>query len=51
MCIRDSTRLVLPPPAPWLLPRPDVGVANFPRIVNRTPDAPEGGPFPGAKGS
>jgi hypothetical protein len=45
------TRLVLPPPAPWLLPRPDVGMANFPRVVNRTPDAPEGGTFPGAKGS
>jgi hypothetical protein len=36
------TRLVLPPPAPWLLSRPEVGMANFPRIINRTPEDPEG---------
>jgi hypothetical protein len=36
------TALVLPPPAPWLLPRPDVGMANFPRILNRTPEDPDG---------
>jgi hypothetical protein len=48
--VADSlTRLVLPPPAPWLLPRPEVGMANFPKVINRTPDAPEGGPFPGMK--
>ena len=36
------TRLVLPPPAPWLLDRPEVGTANFPRVLNRTPDDPDG---------
>jgi hypothetical protein len=40
------TELVLPPPAPWLLPRPWLGTANFPRIINRTPDQPEGGSVP-----
>jgi hypothetical protein len=35
------TRLLLPPPAPWLLPRPEVGPASFPRILNRTPEDPE----------
>jgi hypothetical protein len=35
------TRIVLPPPAPWLLPRPDIGPATFPTILNRTPDDPE----------
>jgi hypothetical protein len=35
------TRLVLPPPAPWLLPRPEIGPARFPAILNRTPDDPE----------
>jgi hypothetical protein len=35
------TRLVLPPPAPWLLPRPELGPASFPTILNRTPDDPE----------
>ncbi|MGH9006098.1 MAG: hypothetical protein ACRDV6_00020 [Acidimicrobiales bacterium] len=38
----ELTHLVLPPPAPWLLPRPQLGSASFPRIVNRTPDHPEG---------
>jgi hypothetical protein len=36
------TLMVLPPPAPWLLSRPWLGTANFPRIVNRTPERPEG---------
>ncbi len=36
------TRLVMPPPAPWLLPRPEVGPATFPLIRNRTPEDPEG---------
>jgi hypothetical protein len=46
--VDELTRLVLPPPAPWLLPRPQIGQATFPRIVNRTPEHPEGaetGPF------
>lgn len=36
------TLLVMPPPAPWLLERPDLGPATFPKILNRTPDDPEG---------
>jgi hypothetical protein len=36
------TRLVVPPPAPWLLPRPELGAATFPRVLNRTPEDPEG---------
>jgi hypothetical protein len=36
------TRLVVPPPAPWLLPRPGLGTAIFPRVLNRTPEDPEG---------
>jgi hypothetical protein len=40
------TRLVLPPPAPWLLPRPELGPAIFPKILNRTPQAPDGGTWP-----
>ncbi len=36
------TQLVMPPPAPWLLARPELGSAAFPRILNRTPEDPEG---------
>jgi hypothetical protein len=36
------TRLVMPPPAPWLLPRPQVGPATYPVILNRTPEDPAG---------
>jgi hypothetical protein len=35
------TVLVIPPPAPWLLERPDVGSVHFPRILNRTPEDPD----------
>jgi hypothetical protein len=35
------TKLVLPPPAPWLLPRPELGSGSFPMILDRTPDDPE----------
>jgi hypothetical protein len=35
------TGLFMPPPAPWLLPRPEIGPASFPTIANRTPDDPE----------
>lgn len=36
------TRLVMPPPAPWFLPRPGLGTAEWPTVRNRTPDDPEG---------
>jgi hypothetical protein len=36
------TRLVQPPPAPWLVDRPKLGAAQWPLIINRTPDEPEG---------
>jgi hypothetical protein len=36
------TRLVVPPPAPWFAARPELGDAQWPKILNRTPDEPEG---------
>jgi hypothetical protein len=36
------TKLIMPPPAPWFLPRPGLGQAQWPAIRNRTPDDPEG---------
>jgi hypothetical protein len=36
------TRLVMPPPAPWFLPRPGLGSAEWPGVRNRTPDDPDG---------
>jgi hypothetical protein len=36
------TRLVVPPPAPWFLPRPELGDTSWPAVRNRTPDDPEG---------
>jgi hypothetical protein len=38
------TRLIVPPPAPWLLDRPEVGRIVWPGVINRTPDEPEGRP-------
>jgi hypothetical protein len=47
------TRLVMPPPAPWLLPRPGLGTAQWPTVRNRSPDDPDGtrpfGPATGFK--
>jgi hypothetical protein len=41
--IVDSlTRLIMPPPAPWFLPRPGLGKTEWPGVRNRTPDDPEG---------
>jgi hypothetical protein len=34
--------MVLPPPAPWFVPNPELGDATFPVIRNRTPDEPDG---------
>ena len=45
------TRLVMPPPAPWFLPRPGLGTAEWPSVRNRTPDDPEGAqPFGSSAG-
>lgn len=35
------TLLVMPPPAPWLVQRPRVGVVRWPHIVDRTPEDPD----------
>jgi hypothetical protein len=36
------TELILPPPAPWFVKRPELGEAVLPVIRNRTPDEPQG---------
>jgi hypothetical protein len=36
------TLLVMPPPAPWFLPRPGLGKVEWPTVRNRTPEDPEG---------
>jgi hypothetical protein len=33
---------IFPPPAPWFVPRPELGPTQFPIIFNRTPDEPAG---------
>jgi hypothetical protein len=47
------TRLVMPPPAPWFLPRPGLGKVEWPTVRNRSPDDPDGvlpfGPATGFK--
>ena len=43
------TRLVVPPPAPWFIARPELGAAAWPLVLNRTPDEPEGSQFFGSK--
>ncbi len=43
------TELFMPPPAPWLASRPQMGPASFPMIRNRTPDDPQGRPGWGSK--
>ncbi len=40
------TVLLMPPPAPWFLHRPRLGSAQFPRVLDRTPDDPEAGNNP-----
>jgi len=39
--VDELTRLVIPPPAPWMRNRPETGAPNWPGIKNRTPDDPE----------
>ena len=36
------TGLIVPPPAPWFARRPESGDTEYPLILNRTPDEPEG---------
>ena len=36
------TALIMPPPAPWFVARPELGRAEYPLVINRTPDEPEG---------
>ena len=43
------TVLVVPPPAPWFIARPELGQAEWPLVLNRTPDEPEGSQFFGSK--
>jgi hypothetical protein len=43
------TVLVVPPPAPWFIDRPELGKAEWPLVLNRTPDEPAGSQFFGSK--
>jgi len=36
------TKLIVPPPAPWFVVRPELGMTEWPGVRNRTPDDPEG---------
>jgi len=36
------TKLIMPPPAPWFVSRPELGKTEWPGVRNRTPDDPEG---------
>ena len=36
------TKLIMPPPAPWFLARPELGPTEWPAVRNRTPDDPDG---------
>ncbi len=40
--VDELSRLILPPPAPWFVVRPELGDATWPLIKNRTPEHPEG---------
>jgi hypothetical protein len=40
--VDQLTRLIVPPPAPWFVARPELGDAEWPSVRNRTPDSPEG---------
>jgi hypothetical protein len=40
--VDQLTRLIVPPPAPWFVVRPELGDAEWPSVRNRTPDNPEG---------
>ena len=36
------TAIIVPPPAPWFVDRPELGDARLPLVLNRTPDEPDG---------
>jgi hypothetical protein len=36
------THLILPPPSPWFVPHPELGPAEWPLVINRTPEEPQG---------
>jgi hypothetical protein len=36
------TAIIVPPPAPWFVVRPELGEARLPLVLNRTPDEPDG---------
>jgi hypothetical protein len=36
------THLITPPPSPWFVARPELGAADFPLVINRTPEEPGG---------
>ncbi len=36
------TDRIMPPPAPWFPRRPELGAVQFPHVVDRTPENPEG---------
>jgi hypothetical protein len=38
------TRVIVPPPAPWLVSRPELGEVRVPTVRNRTPDDPGDAP-------
>lgn len=40
------TTLIMAPPAPWSLRRPELGLIQWPTIINRTPDDPQVGTAP-----
>jgi hypothetical protein len=46
--VDELTRLVVPPPAPWFLPRPGLGATEWPVVRNRTPEEPQGSQFFGS---
>jgi hypothetical protein len=36
------TELIMPPPAPWFASHPELGVTEWPVVINRTPEEPQG---------
>lgn len=42
------TSMTLPPPAPWFVAQPVMGVVEWPGVLNRTPEHPEGTQFVGS---
>ena len=40
--VDELTALIMPPPSPWFVARPELGAAEWPVVINRTPEEPEG---------